>query len=73
MMDPNSSNSLQGDGIASMLIGWGTGGDYHLDPPSASASKYMGFYVQDDWKITRKLTINLGLALRFRPAAHRTI
>ena len=65
MMDPNSANSLQGDGIASMLLGWGTGGDYHLDPPSASASKYMGFYLQDDWKITRKLTVNLGLRYDF--------
>jgi hypothetical protein len=65
MQNPNVSNSAQGNGIASMLIGWGSGGDYHLDPPSASASKYMGFYVQDDWKITRKLTINLGLRYDF--------
>jgi hypothetical protein len=65
MMDPNSSNSLQGDGIASMLVGWGTGGDYHIDPPSASASKYMGFYLQDDWKIARRLTLNLGLRYDF--------
>jgi hypothetical protein len=65
MMDPNSANSLQGDGIASMLVGWGTGGDYHIDPPSASASKYMGFYVQDDWKIARRLTLNLGLRYDF--------
>jgi hypothetical protein len=63
--DPNSSSSVQGDGIASMLLGWGTGGDYHLDPPSASASKYMGFYLQDDWKIARKLTLNLGVRYDF--------
>ncbi|MDQ1468669.1 MAG: hypothetical protein QOJ99_149, partial [Bryobacterales bacterium] len=63
--NPNSSNSLQGNGIASMLLGWGSGGDYHLDPPSASASQYYGIYAQDDWKITRKLTINLGLRFDF--------
>jgi hypothetical protein len=63
--DPNASSSSQGNGIASMLLGWGSGGDYHLDPPSASASKYLGFYGQDDWKITRKLTINLGLRYDF--------
>ena len=65
MMDPNSATHVQGDGIASMLLGWGSGGDYHLDPPSASASKYMGFYLQDDWKLTRKLTVNLGLRYDF--------
>ncbi len=63
--DPNTNNSLQGNAIASMLIGWGSGGDYHLDPPSASASKYYGFYAEDDWKITRKLTLNLGLRYDF--------
>ena len=63
--DPNSSNSLQGNAIASMLLGWGSGGDYHLDPPSASASQYYGLYAQDDWKITRKLTFNLGLRYDF--------
>lgn len=63
--DPNKSSSSQGNAIASMLLGWGSGGDYHLDPPSASASKYYGFYAQDDWKITRKLTLNLGLRYDF--------
>jgi hypothetical protein len=63
--DPNQSNSLQGNAIASMLLGWGSGGDYHLDPPSASASSYFGFYAQEDWKLTRKLTINLGLRYDF--------
>ncbi|MEJ7608926.1 MAG: TonB-dependent receptor [Bryobacteraceae bacterium] len=63
--NPNKSSSSQGNAIASMLLGWGSGGDYHLDPPSASASKYYGFYAQDDWKITRKLTLNLGLRYDF--------
>ncbi len=59
------ATATQGNGIASMLLGWGSGGDYHLDPWSASASKYFGFYLQDDWKITRNLTLNLGLRYDF--------
>lgn len=63
--NPNKGDSLQGNAIASMLLGWGSGGDYHLDPWSASASKYFGMYIQDDWKVTRKLTVNLGLRYDF--------
>ena len=63
--NPNQSSSVQGNAIASMLIGWGSGGDYHIDPPSASASQYYGFYFQDDWKLTRRLTVNLGLRYDF--------
>jgi len=63
--DPNRSDSQQGNAIASMLIGWASGGQYHLDDWSASASQYYGFYGHDDWKIGRRLTINLGLRYDF--------
>jgi len=63
--DPNRSDSLQGNAIASMLIGWPSGGQVSLDPWSASASQYYGFYAQDDWKATRRLTVNLGLRYDF--------
>jgi Carboxypeptidase regulatory-like domain/TonB dependent receptor len=63
--DPNRGDTYQGNAIASMLIGWTSGGQYHLDPWSASASQYYGWYLQDDWKITRRLTLNLGLRYDF--------
>ncbi len=61
----NVGNNLQGNGFASMLLGFGRGGDFHIDPKVFSRSRYMGFYVQDDWKLTRKLTLNLGLRYEF--------
>ena len=63
--DLNTSNSLQGNAFASFLLGWGNGGDYHLDPKVFNRAKYWGFFVQDDWKITPKLTLNLGLRYEF--------
>ena len=61
----NSPGSNQGNGIASLLLGWGTGGQYDIDPPVSSASQYYGWYAQDDWKVSRKLTINLGVRYDF--------
>ena len=63
--DKNVSNSLQGNGFASFLIGWGSGGNYHLDPKVFNRARYWGFFVQDDWKVTPKLTVNLGLRYEF--------
>jgi Cna protein B-type domain. len=55
----------EGNGIATMLLGWSTGSDYHIEPKAFSRSAYWGFYFQDDWKITSKLTLNLGLRYDF--------
>jgi hypothetical protein len=59
--NPLLANPIQGNGLASMLLGWGSGGNYGLNERPASTSKYHGWYVQDDWKVTRNLTLNLGL------------
>jgi len=61
----NSCAGNEGNGLASMLIGWATGSEYHIEPKAFSRSAYWGFYVQDDFKITRRLTLNLGLRYDF--------
>jgi hypothetical protein len=48
-----------------MLVGWGTGGDFHIDPKVFTRSAYWGFFFQDDWKISRTLTLNLGFRYDF--------
>ena len=63
--DLNTGSSIQGNGFASMLLGWGNGSNFHIDPKAFSRAGYWGFFVQDDWKITRKLTLNLGLRYEF--------
>lgn len=50
-----------GNTIASMLLGLMSGGRVQYEPQPALQVPYMGFYVQDDWRINSKLTLNIGL------------
>ena len=43
------------------LIGWGSSGALSIDYPTAQSAGYFGTYVNDDWRVTQRLTINLGL------------
>ncbi|HUL32607.1 MAG TPA: TonB-dependent receptor [Candidatus Eisenbacteria bacterium] len=58
-----AGNSLQGNSFASLLLGYGDPGSSSLSvfKSVANKSKETAFYVQDDWKLTPKLTVNLGL------------
>ena len=61
----NSCASDEGNGLATMLLGWATGSEYQIEPKTFSRSAYWGFFFQDDWKITSRLTLNLGLRYDF--------
>ena len=55
-------DSDQGNSFASLLLGYGdTDSFYVINPSVANKSKETAFYFQDDWKVTSKLTLNLGL------------
>jgi hypothetical protein len=57
-----AGDPTQGNSFASLLLGYGDL-DSSLDASGAVAnkSKETAFYFQDDWKVTPKLTVNLGL------------
>jgi hypothetical protein len=64
--NPNAASATAGYGFASFLLGTGTSGNIFQNWKNvASQSFYQAFYIQDDFRITRKLTLNLGLRYDF--------
>jgi len=55
-----SSAPTRGGQLAAMLMGI-PAGSMSITDSYAEQDKYFGLYVQDDWKISHKLTVNLGL------------
>ena len=60
----NTGDSLSGNSFAAFLLGVLPGGgnngaDYNA--LTSTVQRYYAPYVQDDWKVSRKLTFNLGL------------
>jgi hypothetical protein len=63
--DPRRVSATAGFGYASFLLGTGTGGNNTNGIRPAVESKSFGLYLQDDWKVNRKLTLNLGVRWDF--------
>jgi hypothetical protein len=68
--DPRAASAAAGVGYASFLLGFAGGGTrtagritHQIRP--ANFNHYSGFYVQDDFKVNSRLTLNLGFRWDF--------
>jgi hypothetical protein len=57
----NSPGAPIGQDMAALLLGLPTAGFMDNNASLAERSGYLGVYFHDDWKATRKLTINFGI------------
>ncbi len=57
----NSPIAPNGQGLASFLFGIPTGGFSDLNASKAEHSGFYAAFAQDDWRVTRTLTLNAGL------------
>ncbi len=59
--NPEQASTTSGSTMASLLLGVPTSGVLQYVPQLAYRWGYYGFYLQDDIKVTQKLTVNVGL------------
>jgi hypothetical protein len=64
--NPLVADAAAGHGVATLLLGAPTGGLISDDPSLAASQKYYAWYVQDDWKVRRRLTLNFGMRWEYQ-------
>jgi hypothetical protein len=66
---PSAPGSI-GQSVAALLLGLPSSGSIQRAADYIEQSGSWGFFVQDDWKATSKLTVNLGLRYEFETPLH---
>ncbi|MFZ0593925.1 MAG: carboxypeptidase-like regulatory domain-containing protein [Bryobacteraceae bacterium] len=67
----NPNTSLYGDQFATLLLGALDSSSEMIGGPSPSPiDDFFGLYIGDDWKVSRNITLNLGLRYEYEPAWH---
>lgn len=57
----NPVTGVGGLGLASFLLGYPSGGSMEVATPLASEQLYPAVYANDDWRVTPRLTLHMGL------------
>jgi len=58
---PNAVTGTGGSSLASFLLGYPASGSVDNTPAISISYRYFGSYVQDDYRVSSKLTLNLGV------------
>ena len=64
----DNSTSQNWQDVASFLVGLPTGGSIEVNGTRLNSTWYHGLFVQDDWRLSNKLTVNLGLRYEYEGA-----
>ena len=59
--NPLQGDAASGNAFASLLLGFPASGTSDFNAAPAYGNRYYVLFFQDDWRVSRKLTLNLGL------------
>ena len=63
-----SNDALEGNAFASFLLGAPSGGAVDVNPKPHYEWFFLAPWIQDDWRINNKMTVNLGFRWDFNGA-----
>jgi hypothetical protein len=66
----NKTSTATGSDAADMLLGYPSSGSVIIPSKLAITTAYQGAYLHDDWRLTSKLTLNLGIRYEYEPGVH---
>ena len=64
----NSTSELEGNAFASFLLGAPSGGEVAVNPTPHYQWFFAAPWIQDDWRVSNRLTVNLGFRWDFNGA-----
>src|ERR1700722_5292054 len=65
-----TSSGTGGADLADMLLGYPSSGNIYTSSKLTDIANYYGLYIQDDFRVTSKLTVNVGMRWKHEPGVY---